>query len=395
MSTIATDNFDQWIRTEFRQINTDLEDIYYQQDDRSAVIGVGNTLKNQLVEQGEHHVEALLTEGDTHQPFDTAFNTLGNLGLFMAALRRHELTNPDNETESPFNRCSALCLRIAASLGVAPRFVSPHLSANNYAINGIQKAFTNLQDETVFHDYNLYSILYFKRAAEALMHIPALGVSASATALMLKETKYALEQVAYYNKTLYDQLDVQRFFYSVRPYFKSHRVGKINFRGANAGDFAGINQIDLLLGLCRGDDLFYGNILAEKMQYMRPEDQRDVQRTLRITPLLDKFVEAIEHYSDRPWFQENCRLFLEVCEAHGRTAIQHQNMLVDKFIKKPAKELDTRHLKQITASGPPLDELMGQLTHLRDLRIAAPRDDIETAHGPLERLRAALAIQTS
>ncbi len=394
MSTIASDEFDHWTRTDFRQINTDLEEIYFAQEDRAAVIGVGEDLKSKLVSVGEAHVEALLAEGDTHQPFDTAFNTLGNLGLFMAALRRHELTNPDKETESPFKRCSALCLRIASSLGVAPRFVSPHLSANNYAVNGVQKAFTNLPDETIFHDYNLYSILYYKRAAEALVHIPELGVSASATALMLKEAKYALEQVALYNKTLFDKLDVDRFFYSVRPYFKSHRVGKINFRGANAGDFAGINQIDLLLGLCSGDDLFYGNILAEKMQYMRPEDQRDVQRTLRIQPLMEGFVESADKYADTAWFQENCKLFLEVCTAHGRTAAQHQNMLVEKYIKRPAVNMESQHLKQITASGPPLDELMNTLTHLRDLRIAAPRDDIDTAHAKIETLKAALAGKT-
>lgn len=391
MSTIASEKFDHWIRTDFRDLNTNLEELYFAQEDRAAVVGVGADLKSKLVADGEAHVEALLAEGDTHQPFETAFNTLGNLGLFMAALRRHELTNPDEETESPFKRTSALCLRIASSLGVAPRFVSPHLSANNYAVNGVQKAFTNLPDETIFHDFNLYSILYFKRAAEALVHIPALGVSASATALMLKEAKYALEQVALYNKTLFDKLDVDRFFYSVRPYFKSHRVGKINFRGANAGDFAGINQIDLLLGLCRGDDLFYGNILAEKMQYMRPEDQRDVQNTLRITPLMDGFIEAAESHADTAWFQENCKLFLKVCAAHGRTAAQHQNMLVNKYIKKPAVTMQTQHLKQITASGPPLEELLTMLTHLRDLRVAAPRDDIETAYPQIEKLKAALS----
>ncbi len=392
MSTIASDKFDQWIRTDFRTLNTALEEIYFVQEDRAAVEGVGSGLKADLVAEGEAHVEALLAEGDTHQPFETAFNTLGNLGLFMAALRRHELTNPDKETESPFKRCSALCLRIASSLGVAPRFVSPHLSANNYAINGVQKAFTHLPDETIFNDYNLYSILYFKRAAEALMHIPALGVSASATAMMLKEAKYALDQVAHYNKILFDKLDVTRFFYSVRPYFKSHRVGKIVYRGANAGDFAGINQIDLLLGLCRGDDLFYGNILAEKMQYMRPEDQRDVQRTLRIPPLMDGFVEAAERHADTDWFQENCKLFLDVCTAHGRTAAQHQNMLVEKYIKKPAVTMETKHLKQVTASGPPLGELLNTLTHLRDLRIAAPRDDIQTAYNQINQLKAALAV---
>lgn len=52
--------------------------------------------------------------------------------------------------------------------------------------------------------------------------------------------------------------------------------------------------------------------------------------------------------------------------------------------------METKHLKQVTASGPPLEELLDTLTHLRDLRIAAPRDDIETAYDQIERLKAAL-----
>jgi hypothetical protein len=53
------------------------------------------------------------------------------------------------------------------------------------------------------------------------------------------------------------QLDVDRFFYSVRPYYKPYRVGRQEYRGANAGDFSGINEIDLLLGLCRANDPYY------------------------------------------------------------------------------------------------------------------------------------------
>ena len=52
------------------------------------------------------------------------------------------------------------------------------------------------------------------------------------------------------NNALYTQLDTERFFNCVRPYYKPYRVGKEVYRGANAGDFAGINVIDMLLGLC-------------------------------------------------------------------------------------------------------------------------------------------------
>ena len=63
------------------------------------------------------------------------------------------------------------------------------------------------------------------------------------------------------------------FFYSVRPYYKPYRVGRQEYRGANAGDFSGINEIDLLLGLCRANDPYYAQLLVDKMLFMSPGDQ--------------------------------------------------------------------------------------------------------------------------
>jgi hypothetical protein len=45
----------------------------------------------------------------------------------------------------------------------------------------------------------------------------------------------------------------------------------------------------------------------------------------------------------------------------------------------------------VTASGPPLPVLLQALEVLRDLRLAAPRDDIASRHADVARLRAALA----
>jgi hypothetical protein len=45
-----------------------------------------------------------------------------------------------------------------------------------------------------------------------------------------------------------------RLFYNIRPYFKTYRVGSREFRGANAGDFAAVNTIDVMLGLCSPHD---------------------------------------------------------------------------------------------------------------------------------------------
>jgi len=177
----------------------------------------------------------------------------------------------------------------------------------------------------------------------------------------------------------------------VRPYYKPYRVGRQEYRGANAGDFSGINEIDLLLGLCRGNDPYYSQLLVEKMLFMRPEDQASLRDCMRRRSFLDQFVDAIDESRDRPWFQRNAGAFIRVCEAHGRVAAQHHDQLVARFIAAPASALDESHLAQVTASGPPLPVLLAALEVLRDLRLAAERDDIASRHAEMTRLRAAVA----
>ena len=387
----AAEQFDAWIRSSFVEMNTALEELYIALPDPAQVDGVGDDIKAQLAREGRALISPLAEEGNTDKQFDAAFDVLGNLGMFMAALRRHELTNPEREAQSPFEECSALGMHIAASIGTVPRFATAHLTTHNKAINGIQKRFTSLADEKLFIDTNLLGILAFKRAGAALMKIPPMGVSATGSAELLEEARAALERAVRHNKVLFDQLNVRNFFHSVRPYYKPYRVGKEIYRGANAGDFAEINQIDLLLGLCRGNDPYYAQILEEKILFMMPEDQISLRKCLGMRPLLDDFCDAAVTSPGETWFQTNAKLFLDVCEAHGRTAVQHHDMLVKKFIEKPADEAPAENLSQITASGPELPALLATLARLRDLRTAAKRSDIETAHDKLGQLRACIS----
>ncbi|MEX1147664.1 MAG: monodechloroaminopyrrolnitrin synthase PrnB family protein [Sphingomonadales bacterium] len=386
----ATDAFDQWIRTDFVAMNTELEDLYFAQDDRANVDGVGDGIKDDLRDQGLDLIRPLAAEGNTDEGFERAFDLLGNMGLFLGALRRHELTNPAREQASPFHEASALGMHIGASLGVVPRFATAHLATHNRAVDGVQKSFTSLRDEFLFIDYNTFGIFCYMRAADALMRIPPLGVSNPATHMLLCNARDALKDVAHYNTRLFRELDTERFFSNVRPYYKPYRVGRQEYRGANAGDFSGINQIDLLLGVCRGNDPKYSQILVDKMLFMRPEDQASLRACLRFRPLLDDFLDALPAAGTKPWFRQNVAVFLEVCDAHGHAAIQHHNELVEKFIVGPSGDMDERHKAQLTASGPPLPVLLNSLEQLRDKRAAAPRDDIETAHDQLGRLRKAL-----
>jgi hypothetical protein len=63
---------------------------------------------------------------------------------------------------------------------------------------------------------------------------------------------------------------------------------------------------------------------------------------------------------------------------------------VKRFIEQPAAQVPKSALEGITASGPPLHVLLRSLELLRDMRMAADRQDIPTRHADLERLRKAV-----
>lgn len=384
--------FDEWIRTTFVELNTELEELYFEQDDRANVEGVGDDLKTRILDDGRGFVRALAGEGNTDEGFDQAFDVLGDLGLYMASLRRHELTNPAREQRSPHEEASALGLHIGASVGVVPRFATSHLATHNRARDGRYKSFTSLEDELLFLELNTRGIFAYKRAADALMRIPPLGISHPVAEMLFDDARRALEDVGTFNDALFAKLGVDRFFYSVRPYYKPYRVGRLEYRGANAGDFAGINEIDLLLGLCRGNDPYYAQLLVEKMLFMRPEDQASLRDCMRRQSFLDGFLDALDNSGETAWFQRNAAAFLRACEAHGRAASQHHDQLVARFIEAPSKALDESHLAQVTASGPSLPALLSSLEVLRDLRNAAPRDDIPSRYADVERLRSAVGL---
>ncbi|MEM9170906.1 MAG: monodechloroaminopyrrolnitrin synthase PrnB family protein [Pseudomonadota bacterium] len=382
--------FDEWIRTRFRALNTELEEAYFAQDDRASVKGVRDDLKAALRDEGDAHIQALLAEGNTDDGFDAAFALLGDVGFYLGAMRRHELTNPAREKTSPFRAASALAMHIAASLGLAPRFATSHLATHNKAVAGVYKSFTALADEKLFIDYNAYGIFGYMRAADALRRIVPLGVSNPIAKFLFDDAADALDGVARHNDALFDRLDADRFFYCVRPYYKTYRVGRAEYRGANAGDFAGINEIDLLTGLCRANDPSYSQLLVDKMLFMTPADQAQLREALRRESFLDGFLDLVDAHAGADWFVANARAFLRVCDRFGRTASQHHDALVKRFIEETAARDALTEREGLTASGPPLPVLVDALEKLRDRRVAAPRDDVPTRAADMARLRAAV-----
>jgi hypothetical protein len=381
------ESFDRWIRTSFVELNTALENRYFSQADRAQVIGVGDDIKAQLRDEGHAYIVGLLKEGNTGDGFDSAFGVLGSVGLYLGAMRRHELTNPVREKRSPFAEASALASHVGASLGMAPRFSTGHLATHNKAVLGIRKSFTSLPDEFLFIDENTRGILSMQCAADVLRRIVPLGISSPVADMLFDVAKDALRQVLRFNQRLFTTLNVDRFFYCVRPYYKPYRVGWQEYRGANAGDFSGINELDLLLGLCRASDPYYAQLLVDKMLFMLPDDQARLRSCMTYRSLLDEFLAVADTSSDTAWFQNNAAAFVEVCELFGQTAAQHHDLLVKRFIEEPAADLKPDHLAGVTASGPPLPALIRSLEVLKDMRVAAKRGDLITRHDDLAWLK--------
>ena len=383
--------FDHWLRTSFVEMNTELEETYFAQEDRQAVTGVGDSIKENLVREGNSHIVPLLKEGNTDEGFDRQYNLLGCVGFFMAACRRHDITEPSREKTSPLVEASALALHLATTLGVTPRFATSHMATFNPAKDGVYRSFTSLKDEFLFLDYNTLGIFAYQRAADALRRILPMGISHPLASHLFQLAKAALEDVIRFNDRLFDELDTDRFFNCVRPYYKPYRVGPNVYRGANAGDFAGINIIDLLLGLCSADNPSYAQVLVDKFLFMLPEEQALLKDCMRSKSFLDQFLEELARNSGSEWFQNNLKAYLEVVEQHGTGAASHHDKLVKKFIERPAAALPEEGLVNITASGPPLPVLLDALEKLRDLRLAADRDDIPSRHHDLQKLKACLA----
>jgi hypothetical protein len=384
------EDFDLWIRGPFVAMNTELEELYFARENRADVSGVGDAIKTRLHDEGLVHVRSLLAEGNTGDGFESGFGVLGNVGMYLAALRRHELTNPAREERSPFAEASSLALHVGASLGMAPRFSTGHLTTWNRARAGVRKSFTSLRDEFLFIDENTRGILLLQQAADALTNIVHLGVTSPAADVMWDSAKRALQGVIRHNRDLFEKLDVERFFFCVRPYYKPYRVGRQEYRGANAGDFSGINELDLLLGLCRASDPYYAQLLVDKFLFMLPSDQKRLKECMSQRSLLDELLELCDEHRNSDWFKANARAYLEVCELFGGYATQHHDELVKRFIEQPSQRLSVEHLQGVTASGPPLPVLLRSLEILRDLRVAADRADIQSRRADLDRLRACL-----
>jgi hypothetical protein len=124
------------------------------------------------------------------------------------------------------------------------------------------------------------------------------------------------------------------------------------------------------------------------MLFMLPQDQARLRECMTYRSLLDELLAVADRHSNEAWFQQNARSFLEVCELFAQTANQHHDMLVKRFIEKPAeksrRDRPARHYRERAATA-------GAAAVARDAarsaRRHATRSDLATRCDDLAKLR--------
>jgi len=363
------DDLDEWLRSDFVRINTALEEAYFVQR-VDVICGRADldALKMELLAGGGPLMVRLAAMPTLPENPRAAYRLLGLIGHYLAACRRHEA--PLSEHDGGRDAAWDVSIRIGTALGVVPRFVFAHQSLFNEAIAGRFRTFTSLPDEEIFVRLNALGVIAYQRAAHALRGLADVGVSGEVAGYLFDEAEVALLDVLKFNQDLSRQLNVDRFFLNIRPYFKTYRVGDREYRGANAGDFSAINEIDVALGLCRMDDPFYRAIVTEKFRHVPPDDQEALRTLDRRQSLLDLFLQELDTAGATGHWRNNAARFLRVCKAHGAAYAHHHHRLVKAYVEAPSKSLTSAHSAGITSSGPPLEELMSMLQRLTDLRTA-------------------------
>jgi hypothetical protein len=367
---------DAWLRGDFVRINTALEAAYF-----AARVDVIHgrpdldALKLELLRGAAPLMRALAALPALPEDPHASYRLLGLVGHYLAACQRHEAfaLAEDNGAQSTSvagarDEAWQISLRIGAALNVVPRFVFAHQSLFNEAAGGVFRTFTSLPDEEVFIRYNALGVLAYERAAHALRGLPGIGVTSTVASYLFDQAEAALADVLTFNQELSRQLSVDRFFFNIRPYFKTYRVGDRDYRGANAGDFAAINELDVTLGLCSMDDPFYRGIVEEKIGHVPPGDRPILQSLGRSPSLLACFIRELDTAGVTPSWKDNAARFLRVCKAHGAAYAHHHHRLVKAYVEAPSRSLSSAHSAGVTSSGPELGDVMNMLQRLLDLR---------------------------
>jgi hypothetical protein len=364
----STDRLEAWCRTRLTAMNRQLEDRYREVEDRTDPGAVAIDERERIPREGLILTREAITRAASDPDENLAFRVLGFAGFLLASCARHDVLPTRPTPGSDWDRIAAAAHRIGIRLGVVPRFTTAHLQLFNRFEDDTPFTFSGLDAERLFTVLNVQGQYAYRRAAECLHRVQMLGPEHPVAGQELRTAASSLEQALEANLRLFRELDPEIFFFCIRPYFKSHPVGTVTYRGANAGDFSAVNEIDLRVGLVVPEDRSYFQLLFEKLPYLPPGDPDRLRDALTRRPVLDELIEITGRPHCSEAVRENAGIFLRIVELHGSIARAHHDQLVTHFIEAPARALREHARAAVTASGPPLDALLTALARLRDLR---------------------------
>ena len=326
--------------------------------DRANVEGVGDELKQRILDEGRTFVRALAEEGNTDEGFDQAFDVLGDLGLYMAVAPPARADEPGTGAQSPHEEATALGLHIGASVGVVPRFATSHLRRTTSRATAARRASrhcpTSSSSSTTTRAGSSGTSAQRTRSCGSRR-----SASRTRSPRRSSTTRTTRSRPSGGRTPCSSPSSTSTASSSAcGPYYKPYRVGRQEYRGANAGDFSGINEIDLLLGLCRGNDPYYSQLLVEKMLFMRPEDQESLRDCLRRRSFLDQFLDALGESGDSgvvPAQRRGVPARLRGARPRRRTAPRPARRAVHRAAVERARREPPRadHRKRPAAAGPP------------------------------------------
>ena len=222
------------------------------------------------------------------------------------------------------------------------------------------------------------------------MRIPPIGISHAVAETLFDDASAALEDVGKFNDALFAELDVDRFFYQRPALLQAvSRRSRQEYRGANAGDFSGINEIDLLLGLCRGTTRTTRSSSSRRCSSCTPLTRRACATAcgdeVSWTSSSMRSTRAPARSGSAATPRRSC------ASARARTGRRAAPRPARRALHRGAVEGARREPPRAgDGERPAAPGAPSALEVLRDLRLAAPREDIASRYTDIERLEAAV-----
>jgi hypothetical protein len=297
-----------WLRTEFRAVNTALE--------FAGATGVARDGLHRRLLAGASRLPPL---PPTLSAEDDVLRVHLRVGMFHGACSRHGLA------ERPQLRaCVAWLLEAERRWGLAPRFLALPYLAMNAAEHGWPLTFLESEDERQFVARNADGVATYEIAWALTARIRALGMSHPAAPAMLDELARVCSRLAGVHGALQAVLDHDAYYHHVRHYYEPVTVNGRALSGVNAGDQGWSMALDLALGLAQAHPEYLAYVRS-RLPYLPHSHRVLVERELAQAGWLDALLKEVPLV---PWGATLARSAVSVYDALVRATWAHVDLAV-------------------------------------------------------------------